>query len=259
MGIKRILKDYKEGKISIDDAEKELKLFDYVKISDWGNLDIHREHRTGAPEVIFGESKSNDEILALVKEVVERRGSCIVSRLNGDKMGYLSKGSSKGWTMEKVERAGIAVLRKKGHSPEKTGGKIAILCAGTSDVPRAEEARIIAEEMGCAVHTFYDVGVAGIHRLIPAVKKIIEDDVDAVVVAAGMEGALPSVVAGLIDIPVIGLPISTGYGIGGKGEAALLSMLQSCAPGLATVNIDNGVGAGVIAALIANRAARFRD
>ncbi len=259
MGIRRILKDYKEGKISLDEAEKELKLFDYVKISDWGNLDISREHRTGAPEVIFGEGKKSDEVLAFVKEVVARKGSCIVTRLNNDKMGDLSKGINKSWTMDKVERAGIVVVRKKGHTIEATGGKIAILCAGNSDVPRAEEARIVSEEMGCKSHKFYDVGVAGIHRLIPAVKKIVEDDVDAVIVAAGMEGALPSVVAGLVDIPVIGLPISTGYGFGGKGEAALQSMLQSCAPGLATVNIDNGVGAGVIAALIANRAARFRD
>ncbi|MFQ5815278.1 MAG: nickel pincer cofactor biosynthesis protein LarB [Candidatus Hydrothermarchaeaceae archaeon] len=259
MSIKRILRDYKEGKISLGEAEKELKLFDYVRISDWGNVDILREHRTGAPEVIFGEDKRDDEVLALVKEVVDRRGSCIVTRLNSDRMDHLSNGLTKSWTMEKVERAGIAVIRKKGHAPEKKGGRIAILCAGTSDVPHAEEARIIAEEMGCVFYKFYDVGVAGIHRLIPAVKKIVEEEVDAVVVAAGMEGALPSVVAGLIDVPVIGLPISTGYGIGGKGEAALLSMLQSCAPGLATVNIDNGVGAGVVAALIANRAARFRD
>lgn len=259
MSIRRILRDFKEGKISLQKAEKELKLFDYIKIADWGNLDILRENRTGAPEVIFGESKKDQEVLALVKEVVERRGSCIVTRLDSHGMTFLSKNLPKGWEIEKVKKAGIGVVRKRGYAPEKTGGKVAILCAGTSDVPRAEEARIIAEEMGCVVYKFYDVGVAGIHRLIPAVKKIVEEDVDAVVVAAGMEGALPSVVAGLIDVPVIGLPISTGYGIGGGGEAALLSMLQSCAPGLATVNIDNGVGAGVTAALIANRTARFRE
>jgi hypothetical protein len=112
--------------------------------------------------------------------------------------------------------------------------------------------------MGCRVYTFYDVGVAGIHRLIPAIEEIIREDIDAVIVAAGMEGTLPSVVAGLVDVPVIGLPISTGYGVGGRGEAALLAMLQSCSPGLATVNVDNGFGAGVVASIIANRVAKFR-
>ncbi len=258
MSIRRILKEYKDGKISLREAERDLKLFDYTRISDWGNVDILRHHRTGAPEIVFGENKRDDEVLALVKEILKRRGSCIVTRLSPERLAQLTKKLGKGFVIDKVERAGIAVVRKKGHTPEKTGGKVAILCAGTSDVPRAEEARIVAEEMGCSVYKFYDVGVAGIHRLIPAVKKIVEEEVDAVVVAAGMEGALPSVVAGLIDVPVIGLPVSTGYGIGGKGEAALLSMLQSCAPGLATVNIDNGVGAGITAALIANRAARFR-
>ncbi len=259
MTIRRVLKDYKEGKISLSEAEKEIKLFDYLKISNWGNVDILRERRTGAPEVVFGESKSDADILALVNEIVERRGRCIVTRLSKERLEKIARALPKGLMVEKRVQSGIAVVKKRGYKPNKTGGKVAILCAGTSDVPRAEEARVIAEEMGCEVHTFYDVGVAGIHRLLPAVSKIVEKDIDAIVVAAGMEGALPSVVAGLLDVPVIGLPISTGYGMGGKGEAALLSMLQSCAPGLATVNVDNGVGAGAIAALIANRAAKFRE
>ncbi len=259
MTIRRVLKDYKDGKISLSEAEKELKLFDYVKISNWGNVDILRERRTGMPEVVLGENKGDDEILALVQEIVKRRGRCIVTRLAKDRIEKLARALPKGLVIEKRPQSGIALVKKRGLRTSKTGGRVAILCAGTSDVPRAEEARVIAEEMGCEVHTFYDVGVAGIHRLLPAVRKIVEEDIDAIVVAAGMEGALPSVVAGLLDVPVIGLPISTGYGVGGKGEAALLSMLQSCAPGLATVNVDNGVGAGAIVALIANRIAKFRE
>ncbi|MEE8167385.1 MAG: nickel pincer cofactor biosynthesis protein LarB [Candidatus Hydrothermarchaeales archaeon] len=259
MSVKRILKEYKEGKLSSEEAEKKLKLFDFIKIADWGNIDILREHRTGTPEVILGESKSDDELFLLVKEVTARKGRCIVTKISRARMEALEHKLPNGVLAEKNEKAGVFVAKKKNFKLEKTSGKVAVLCAGTSDVPKAEEARVITEEMGCKVYTFYDVGVAGIHRLLPAVRKMIEEDVDAVVVAAGMEGALPSVVAGLIDVPVIGLPISTGYGVGGKGEAALFSMLQSCSPGLAVVNVDNGFGAGVLASLIANRAAKFRD
>jgi NCAIR mutase (PurE)-related protein len=133
-----------------------------------------------------------------------------------------------------------------------------VITAGTSDVPIAEEAAVVAEEMGCGVVTAYDCGVAGLHRLAAPLRAMRRRRVDAIVVAAGMDGALPSVVSGLVDVPVIGLPTSIGYGAGGKGVAALLSMLQTCSPGLAVVNIDNGVGAGATAALIANRAAAAR-
>lgn len=129
--------------------------------------------------------------------------------------------------------------------------KIGIITAGTSDIPVGEEARIVIEEGGCKAITSYDVGVAGIHRLFPQIAKMVKEGVCSIIVCAGMEGALPSVVAGLVDIPVIGVPTSVGYGIGGKGKAALYSMLQSCAPGLAVVNIDNGFGAGVFALTIA--------
>ncbi|MEJ7839867.1 MAG: nickel pincer cofactor biosynthesis protein LarB, partial [Thermomicrobiales bacterium] len=140
-----------------------------------------------------------------------------------------------------------------------SGGRVGIICAGTSDRAVALEAQLIAEEMGCAVMLVIDVGVAGLHRLIAPLRAVMAWFPDALVIAAGMDGALPSVVAGLVDVPVIGLPVSTGYGLGGDGTAALYSMLQSCAPGLAVVNIDNGVGAGSTAALIANRAASARN
>ncbi|MFH1775028.1 MAG: nickel pincer cofactor biosynthesis protein LarB, partial [Methanobacteriota archaeon] len=257
MPLKRILENYKKGKISLEDAEKEVRLFSMAKISNWSNLDICRENRTGVPEVVFGEGKTDEELVRLVNEFVKRKGRCIITRLSSSRIAALKKKIKK-MSFAKSEKAGVVVVKSRGYKLNPTGGRVAILCAGTSDVARAEEARIISEEMGCSVFTFYDVGVAGIHRLIPAIKKIIKEDVDVVIAAAGMEGALPSVVAGLVDVPVIGLPISTGYGAGGRGETALFAMLQSCSPGLSVVNIDNGFGAGVVASLIASRAAKFR-
>jgi NCAIR mutase (PurE)-related protein len=135
-------------------------------------------------------------------------------------------------------------------------GKIGLLTAGTSDIPIAEEAKVIVEQGGCEVISSYDIGVAGIHRLFPQIAHMVEEDVCAFIVCAGMEGALPSVVAGLVDVPVIGVPTSVGYGIGADGKAALYSMLQSCAPGLSVVNIDNGFGAGVCALTIAKNIAK---
>ena len=135
--------------------------------------------------------------------------------------------------------------------PSLDKGTIGIITAGTSDIPVAEEARIMAESMGVRCVLAYDIGVAGIHRMIEPMKNMISEDVSAIVVAAGMEGALPTVISSLSPVPVIGVPVSTGYGMGGKGEAALLSILQSCSMGLTAVNIDNGIGAGATAALIA--------
>jgi hypothetical protein len=258
MSLRRVLEDYKKGKISVDEAEREVRLFNISKIENMGLIDTHRENRTGVPEVIFGEGKTDKEIVSLAKRFLEKRSRCIVTRLTPERMTKISK-ELKGGLVEKNKSAGALVIRKKGQKISKTGGRVAVLCAGTSDIGRAEEAALISGEMGCDVITFYDIGIAGIHRTIPAIEGIIKKDVDAVVVAAGMEGALPSVVAGLVDVPVIGLPVSTGYGEGGKGRAALYSMLQSCSPGIATVNIDNGFGAGVMVALIANRASKFRS
>jgi NCAIR mutase (PurE)-related protein len=140
-----------------------------------------------------------------------------------------------------------------------TGGRVAVISAGASDRPIAREASIMAEEMGCDVRHVDDVGVAGLHRLVRPLRELMTWNPHAIVVAAGMDGALPSVIAGLVPVPVIGLPVSVGYGYGGDGTGALMSMLQSCAPGLAVVNIDNGIGAGSMAALIANRSHIFPD
>ena len=156
-----------------------------------------------------------------------------------------------------LRRAGRSIVVGTGE-PVPTGGRVGALSAGTSDLPILEEALAVAREMGAAVMSFNDVGVAGLHRLAAPLEELRDFDPDSLIVAAGMEGALPSVVSGLVAVPVIGLPTSTGYGLGGDGTAAILGMLQTCSPGLSVVNVDNGVGAGATAALIANRAALGR-
>ncbi|TFF88377.1 MAG: nickel pincer cofactor biosynthesis protein LarB, partial [Promethearchaeota archaeon] len=137
----------------------------------------------------------------------------------------------------------------------RKGGKIGLITAGSSDIPIAEEAKVISEAMGCEVFTSYDIGIAGIHRIFEPLSEMIQKGAHIIIVCAGMEGTLPGVVAALVDVPVIGVPISSGYGLGEKGQGALITMLQSCSPGLLVVNIDNGFGAGASAALIANKIA----
>jgi NCAIR mutase (PurE)-related protein len=156
------------------------------------------------------------------------------------------------------ETAKMVIIKKRDCTTDAVGGRVGILTAGTSDISVAEEAKLVAQEMGCVVISCYDVGVAGIHRLLEPLRLLIESDVDVVVVVAGREGALGSVVAGLVSVPVIGVPTSNSHGFGAKGESALMAMLQSCSLGLSVVNIDGGVAGGAVAALIANRAARFR-
>jgi hypothetical protein len=258
MHIRRVLQELLEGKLSLEEAERKIKLFAVEELSPLANLDLNRDLRTGAPEAVFGEGKRAEQIVEIAERFLEQRGRCIITRLSQEKMAKLKEAFSGRARVEVHTNAGLVVLKSEDFEVKRTGGRVAVLCAGSSDIPAAEEAEVVAREMGCDVFSFRDIGVAGIHRLLPALKSIIEEDVDVAVVAAGMEGALPSVVAGIVDIPVIGLPVSTGYGIHGRGETALFAMLQSCSPGIAVVNIDNGFGAGVMAALIANRAARFR-
>jgi NCAIR mutase (PurE)-related protein len=152
----------------------------------------------------------------------------------------------------------LVSLDHPNHAVQLTGGRVGVITAGASDAGPAAEAALIAREMGCTVTEVRDVGVAGLHRLAKPLEQVISDGADSLVVVAGMDGALPSVVAGLVDVPVIGMPTSIGYGLGGGGEAAMLAMLQTCATGLVVVNIDNGIGAGAAAARIANRAALAR-
>ncbi len=220
--------------------------------------DAGRERRKGAPEVIFGETKETSQIIAMAQGLLTGTGRAIISRLRQESIGPLQSAFQE-YTIRIREAARAMVIYSPTYSRVLTGGHVGVISAGTSDIPVAEEAALIAEEMGCRVTCIYDVGVAGLYRLLRPLRDILADDVDVIIVAAGMDGALPSVVAGLVPVPVIGLPTSIGYGLGGKGVAALLSMLQTCAPGMSVVNIDNGVGAGITAALIANRVAHARE
>lgn len=220
-------------------------------------LDVGRERRKGIPEVVLASGKTDDQLIAIVRAFLDRSGHAIVSRLR-DRSAERVAREFVDCQVDLRHDARAAVIHAPGYEPVATGGRIGVLTAGTSDIRVAEEARLIAEEMGCHVSTLYDVGVAGLHRLFAPLERMLEDEVAALVVCAGMDGALPSVVAGLAPTPVIGVPTSVGYGAGGRGKAALLSMLQTCAPGLTVVNIDNGIGAGATAALIANRIAAAR-
>ncbi len=221
--------------------------------------DFTREARKGVPEVILAQSKSIDQTISIVRRHLAESGRAIISRVSCELAVRLREIATGDTEMEWYEHGRAAVLRRPGGRPNSTGGRVGLISAGTSDIPIAEEAMLMVREMGCAVYPAYDVGVAGLHRLFRPLEHLVtEVDVDVIIVAAGMDGALPSVVSGLVPVPVIGLPTSVGYGLGGQGIAALYGMLQTCSPGLAVVNIDNGIGAGVMAAMIANRAARFR-
>jgi NCAIR mutase (PurE)-related protein len=221
--------------------------------------DILRHRRKGVPEVIFAEGKTVGQCLRIAHRFLEGTGRAILSRVPPKLEGHLKADFEGLAELEWIANCRAAVLRTPEGQPPNTGGRVGVITAGTSDVPWASEAALMCREMGCQVREVYDVGVAGIHRLWEPLNDLLNDfGVDSIIVAAGMDGALPSVVSGLVDVPVIGLPTSVGYGMGGKGEAALLSMLQTCAPGMAVVNIDNGIGAGAIAGLIANRMAAAR-
>ncbi len=249
--MKEILQKLIEGEIPLEEAEKKLKTMQIREIEDFAKLDMCRDLRTGIPEVIFAEGKENDDLVKIILGSADK-GRLMVTKLNNDKYDAIKEELTllEGFKIDYHKKAKILLV--KNHEIEKEG-KIGVITAGTSDIPIAEEARITAEEMGCEVFSAYDVGVAGIHRLFSHVREMMEKDVKVLIVVAGMEGALPSVVAGLVDIPVIGVPTSVGYGVGEGGFAALFAMLQSCAPGIAVVNIDNGFGAGVFATKIAKQ------
>ncbi|RLI26012.1 nickel pincer cofactor biosynthesis protein LarB [Candidatus Bathyarchaeota archaeon] len=253
--MEEVLRKLARGEISVEEAVRTLKLFAIEKIGEFARIDVGRELRRGIPEIILAEGKSLEELSEIVFRSIETAGRVIVSRLDGGIMDELAeKARRRGLNVEEYREARMLVVRKT-LGRRETGGRVGVITAGTADIPVAEEASIIAKEMGCKVYKVYDVGVAGLHRVFDAVKTMVEADVDVIIVAAGREGALPSIVASLVDIPVIGVPTSQGYGFGGSGVAALQSMLQSCPLGLTVVNIDAGVAAGAVAALIANRAA----
>lgn len=244
MSVRSILRELLRGEISVEEAERAIKSAQ-LKLGDRVRFDILRETRTGFPEAVFAPGKSDEDIINIIRTV----GDVIVTRLPPERAERIMDGLDLGddYTADYHESARVLAVRS--GKPERLG-RIGVLSAGTSDIPVAEEARVVAEESGCEVLTAYDVGVAGIHRLLEPLQDMLESDVKVLIVVAGMEGALPSVVAGLVDVPVIAVPASVGYGVGEGGFAALNSMLQSCSPGIGVVNIDNGFGAAVLAVKI---------
>ena len=263
--LRRILENLRDGTIDIETVERELDLLSVDHISDIACIDHARQNRKGVPEVVYADTKRPDDAASIALRLVERNGYAFLTRTGDDHRSAVEKKITEFQEMKEKglsttcgeilltfnERARTILVHQKGFTFPDTGGKVGILTAGTSDIPVAEEAAETCKIMGCETITFYDVGIAGMHRVFEPLKKMVEFDVNVMIVVAGMEGALPSVVSSLVSVPVIGVPTSIGYGYGGKGEAALMSMLQSCSPGLVAVNIDNGFGAGVAAALIA--------
>ncbi len=256
--MREILERLARAEISAAEAERLLRADGIAQIEDFAKLDLNRETRKGIPEVILADGKDPTQVVKIAKRILEAKRRVILSRVSPKHLRALNKLTNPAHSRTSTE-SGLLILKQQDYKPIKTGGRVGILTAGTSDLPVAEEAKLVAEEMGCQAFIENDVGVAGLHRVFPALKQMLISDVDVIIVAAGREGALPTVVAGLVDLPIIGLPISSGYGLGGRGEAALQSMLQACSLGIAVVNIDGGVAAGAIAALIANRAAKARE
>jgi len=243
------------GEISTGEAERLLRANALEEVESIAKLDIGRQVRKGIPEIVLAEGKRTSDLVKIVRRACKNSGGVLVSRIHSSQVKEIKKYIPPNTSVEYFELAAMLRVRQKGHKAAKRGGKVGILTAGTSDIPVAEEARVVAEEMGCETMYSYDVGVAGIHRLFRPLRDMLAKGAHVLVVAAGREGALPAVVAGAVDVPVIGVPTSVGYGYGEKGQAALMAMLQACPLGLAVVNIDGGVAGGALAALIANKMA----
>ncbi|RAV14451.1 nickel pincer cofactor biosynthesis protein LarB [Paenibacillus contaminans] len=246
MDLEQLLQKVQSGELQIDEAKKHMQPLLSSGIADLGfaQVDTEREKRTGFPEVIFGEGKTTEQITAIFAKLMEHADRVLATRVDADKAEKVIAQLS-GVTYHATARA--LTWFKKPILHVKSG-YIAVVCAGTSDLPVAEEAALTAECMGSHVERVYDVGVAGIHRLFKRLPVI--RGASAIVVAAGMEGALASVLGGLVSKPIVAVPTSIGYGASFQGMAALLAMLNSCAPGVTVVNIDNGFGAGYAAGII---------
>jgi NCAIR mutase (PurE)-related protein len=253
----RALRDFlervKSGELAVEDAARLLTELPVQQISDFAQLDGERALRMGVPEVIFGERKRPEQIGALVERLVTLGQAVLVTRMAPEAEAAALAAAPQG-RYDPVSRT-FTAPPAAGTPPRE--GLVAVVCAGTTDIPVAEEACATAHVVGAQVDRVYDVGISGLHRLLRRAPALRE--ADALVVCAGMEGALPSVVGGLVARPVIAVPTSVGYGASLGGIAALLAMLNSCAANVTVVNIDNGFGAGFVAALIARRSHAVRD
>ena len=229
------------GSIGPEDAFEKLKYLEYEDVSNFAKIDHHRSIRTGFPEVIWGLGKTPEQIIEIFKVMMKRQDYAMATRIEPLVFSTLQE------SLPELQYYPQAKICAVGSAPARSG-QIGIVSAGTSDLPVAEEAAVTAELCGFTVNRLWDVGVAGIHRLLRNQQYLA--DADVLVVVAGMEGALASVVAGLVDCPVIAVPTSIGYGASFNGLAPLLTMLNSCAPGIGVVNIDNGFGAAILAGQI---------
>ncbi len=244
---------------SLRRTKRRSQLLAVQELADFAKLDIGRQIRKGIPEVILAEGKSKDEVTRIARSMAGRTGRAIISRADKECVNLVRRKMRNGWNVNYLPRSGIIVVKSRSFRVKPSGGRVGILTAGTSDIPVAEEAETVLREMGCETRSYYDVGVAGLHRLFEPLTELLRWDADVILVIAGREGALPTVVAGIVDVPVVGVPTSRSYGFGDRGLAALAAMLQSCSLGMSVVNIDSGVGAAAVAAMIANRVGQVRN
>lgn len=241
--IKLLLEQVRSGAVDVDVAMDKLRHLPYENLDNFAMLDHHRSMRNGFPEVIFGQGKQPDQVAAIAKKLAERSEKVLITRID-QSMAEVVHSELPDMTYYPIPK--LMILDRSSQADKKPG--IMVCSAGTADMPVAEEAAMTAELMNNKVDRLYDVGVAGIHRLLDKVDQLWEARV--IIVAAGMDGALPSVIGGLVSVPVIAVPTSVGYGASFNGLAALLTMLNSCSTGVGVVNIDNGFGAGVLASSI---------
>ena len=243
--IEKLLEAVRDGSISVEDAVLQIKKQPFEDIG-FAKVDLHRKARQGAAEVIYGAGKTPEQILAIIQTMIKAgQKTILVTRMSEQAAGFVSENLDD-FPFEYKKEAGIGIA---GTIPKADGnGTILIATGGTSDIPVAEEAALTAQVLGNNVERLYDVGVAGLHRLLSNLDKVMSASV--IIAIAGMEGALASVIGGLVDCPVIAVPTSVGYGASFEGLSALLSMLNSCASGVCVVNIDNGFGAGFLASRI---------
>jgi len=256
--VRDILRRLVAGDLSEEQAVAELRRLQLDELGGRAKLDLGRFMRRGIPEVVLSTGKAPADAARLAVAMAERQGQGLISRMSDAHRTALDEAATAAG-MQVVTYASSARVLRPGFVPEALDCRVGILTAGTSDLPAAEEAQMVVEACGVSVRLDADLGVAGLHRFVGPLASTLEWGAEVIIVAAGMDGVLPGLVAGLVDVPVIGLPVSTGYGRGGAGEAALTTMLQSCSTGLVVVNIDNGVGAGAAAVLIAQRRLRGRN
>ncbi len=250
MEIRDILIKYKRGEVDEEYVEKYIRLFDFERLENVV-YDISRKRRIKIPEIVYGYKKSVKDLYNAIECCMRHDNICFVSRLSRKKFKKLEEIlKDKGFILEYNDTCKLLKVKSKDYTPERVNGGVAIITAGSSDVRYAEESYEILVEFCENVYKFYDIGISGIHRTIDVVKEIYKNNIDVAIVFAGFEGALPSILGGLLDIPIIAVPTSTGYGFGGKGIAALLSMLNSCSPNVAVVNINSGVRAALYAYII---------